>query len=147
MSTIQCALYCKHGTKYSAQPPVYAVWIVVPDIYTVNTFPHIQTSIFNWTYLRRYSRYVENSMRLILQTWCQYSAHPPVHAMWTCGPGQIQCNYSSAYSGLNIQLTVSALLLEISRQVNAGYNANLVSYIAHTLKFTLSGVWSRPYTM
>jgi hypothetical protein len=25
ISTIQCSLYCKHGAKYSAHPPVYAI--------------------------------------------------------------------------------------------------------------------------
>jgi hypothetical protein len=29
--SIQCALYCKFGVKYSSHRPVYAVWIVVPD--------------------------------------------------------------------------------------------------------------------
>jgi hypothetical protein len=71
ISTIQCALYCKRGAKYSAQLPVYAMWTVVPDTYHVSTVPHILASIFNWPYLRWYWRYVANSMRLILQTWCQ----------------------------------------------------------------------------
>jgi hypothetical protein len=60
MSTIQCALYCKYGAKYSAHPPDYAMWTVVPDIYNVITAPHIQPSIFNWTYLRWDRRYVDN---------------------------------------------------------------------------------------
>jgi hypothetical protein len=47
MSTIQWALYLKVGAKYSAQPPVYAMWTVVPDIHNVNTAPRIQDSIFN----------------------------------------------------------------------------------------------------
>jgi hypothetical protein len=36
-----------------------------------------------------------------------------------CGPGHIQCIYSSTYSGHNIQLNVSAMKLEISRQLTA----------------------------
>jgi hypothetical protein len=43
--TIQCALYCKLGAKYSAHRPVYAVWTVVPDVYNALTAPHIQASI------------------------------------------------------------------------------------------------------
>jgi hypothetical protein len=31
LTSIQCALYCKFGVKYSSHRPVYAVWIVVPD--------------------------------------------------------------------------------------------------------------------
>jgi hypothetical protein len=52
ISTIQCALYCIHGTKYSAHPQDYALWTVVPAIYNVFTAPHIQDSIFSWMYLR-----------------------------------------------------------------------------------------------
>jgi hypothetical protein len=73
-------------SQYCAQPPVYAMRTVVPDIFNVSTVPHILASIYNWTYLRRYLRYVDNWMRLILQTWCQYSAQPPVYAMWTVVP-------------------------------------------------------------
>jgi hypothetical protein len=47
ISTIQCALYCKHGTKNSAHTPVDAIRPVVPDIYNENTVPHILASIFN----------------------------------------------------------------------------------------------------
>jgi hypothetical protein len=42
-----------------------------------------------------------------------------------CGPGHIQCKYSSAYSDFNIQLNVSALLLEIYRQFSVRYTANM----------------------
>jgi hypothetical protein len=45
---ILCALYRKLDAKYSARPPVYAMWTVVPAIYKVFTAPHIQTSIFSW---------------------------------------------------------------------------------------------------
>jgi hypothetical protein len=86
MSTIQCALYCKHCAKYSAHPPDYAIWILVPAIYSVITAPHIQASIFNWTYLRWYWRYGDNSTSIVPQTWCQYSAQPPVYAIWTVVP-------------------------------------------------------------
>jgi hypothetical protein len=58
----------------------------------------------------------------------------------------MQCNYNSAYSGFNIQLIVSALLLEISRQFNARYTAFLVPNTEHIVQFTLCELWSRPYT-
>jgi hypothetical protein len=41
ITTIQCALYCKLVAKYSAHPPVYAMWSVLPAIYKVLTAPHI----------------------------------------------------------------------------------------------------------
>jgi hypothetical protein len=47
ITTIQCALYCKLGGKYSAHPPVYAMCTVVPEIYKVFTAPHSQVTIFN----------------------------------------------------------------------------------------------------
>jgi hypothetical protein len=62
-------------------------------------------------------------------------------------PGHMQCNYSSEYSGFNIQLNVSALILVISRQFNERYTAILVRYTAHVLGFTLCLLWSRTYTM
>jgi hypothetical protein len=67
--TLRCALYCKFGDKYSAYPPVYAVWTVVPDIYKVFTAPHIQASIFNCIFLLCYWRYADIWMPVILQIW------------------------------------------------------------------------------
>jgi hypothetical protein len=64
-----------------------------------------------------------------------------------CGPGHIQCNYSSAYSVFNIQLYVSELLLEICGQFSERYTANLVPNTAHNLQFTQCGLWSRTCTM
>jgi hypothetical protein len=122
------------------------MWTVVPDIYNVMTAPHIQASIFNWTYLRSYWRHPDNSMRVILQTWSQIQRTSSSLYYVDCGPGHIQCSYSSAYSGLNIQLNISALLLEISRICNARHTANLVPNTAHTLLFALCELWSRPYT-
>jgi hypothetical protein len=203
ISTIQCALYCKLCAKYSAHPPDYAIWTMDPDINNVFSAPHIQSWIFNWRYLRWYWWYNDNLMRVILQTWCQYSAQPPVYAMctlvpdlynvitaphiqssifnWTylrchwryidnsmcvilqawcqiqrtssslrnvnCGPGHIQCIYSAAYSGINIQLNVSAWLLEIYRQFNVRYTAIMLPNTAHILPITIWKLWSRTYTM
>jgi hypothetical protein len=39
--TLQWALYCILCAKYSAHPPVYAMWTVVPVIYNAFTAPHI----------------------------------------------------------------------------------------------------------
>jgi hypothetical protein len=64
-----------------------------------------------------------------------------------CGPGHIHCKYSSAYSGFNIQLNVSRPLLEICREYNAPYTANIVQSTAHILQITVFEWWSRPYTV
>jgi hypothetical protein len=69
------------------------------------------------------------SMRVILLTWYQIQpTSPDLHYVY-CGPGHIQCIYSSIYSDFNIHLNVSALLLEISRQISARYTANLVQIL------------------
>jgi hypothetical protein len=104
ISSIQCALCCKLDDKYSAHLQVYAVWTVVPPICNVVTALHIQALIFNWIYLCCYWRYVNNSVRLILQTWCQIQRTTSSLRYLNCGPGHIQCTYSSEYLGFNIQL-------------------------------------------
>jgi hypothetical protein len=137
MSTIQCSLYCNLGAKYRAHPPVYAMWTVVPAICNVVTALHIQALIFNWIYLRCYWRYVDNPMLIILQTWCQTQLTSSGLRYVNCGPGHTECIYSSAYSGVNNHLNVSALILVIYRQFNARYTANREPNTAHILQFTL----------
>jgi hypothetical protein len=125
ITIIQCALYCKLGAKYSAHPPVYAMCTVVPAIYKVFTAPHIQTSIYIWTHLRCYRRYLDNAVLVILQTWCQIQRTSSSLRYVICGSGHIQCIYSSAFSDFNIHMNVSALIMEICRQFNARYTATL----------------------
>jgi hypothetical protein len=67
ITSIQCALYCKFGVKFSAHRPVYAVWTVVP--YTM----YLQHRIFMLQYSAAvncccYCRYHDNSMSVALQT-------------------------------------------------------------------------------
>jgi hypothetical protein len=147
ISTIHCALHCKLGAKYSAHPPVYAVCTVVPYIYKIFTAPHIQATKFSWPYLRCNWRYLYNSMRVIVQTCSQIQRTSSRLYYVHCGPGHIQYIYSSSYSGHNIQLKVSALLLEISQKFNERYSANFVPNTAHIIQFTLWELWSRTYTM
>jgi hypothetical protein len=147
ISTIQWALDCKLGANYSAHPPAFAMWTVVPHIYNVFTAPHIQSWIFDWTYLRCCLRYADICMPVILQILCQIQSPSSGLRYVNCGAGHIQSIYSSAYSDFNIHLNVSALLLEISRQFNSRYTANLVPNTAHILRFTLCELWFRTYTM
>jgi hypothetical protein len=147
MPTFLCALYFEFGDKYSAHLTVYAIWTVFPDIHNVIAAPYIQASIFNWTYLRCYWRYRDNSMSNILQTWRQIQCTAHSLRYVNCGPCHIQCNYSSVYSIFNIQLNVSALLLETSRQFNARYTARFVPNTVHSTQFTLCELWSPPNIM
>jgi hypothetical protein len=147
ISTIQCALYCILGAKYSAHPPVYAMCTVVPGIYNALTAPYIQTSTFIWTYLRCNWRYSDTSMRVTLQIWCLIQRTSFSLRCVNCIPGHIQRIYSSSYSGHNIQLNVTALQLEIFRHFDPRYTANWESNTAHILRFTLCELWSRSYAM
>jgi hypothetical protein len=121
----------------------YAIWTVVPDLYNVLTIPHIQASIFNWTYLRCHWRYIENSMLHIQQTLFQIQRISFRLRYMKCGPGHIQCNFSSTYSGFYIQMNVSTPILEIYRQFNVRYTANIEPNTAHTLQLSLFEQWSR----
>jgi hypothetical protein len=123
------------------------MWTVVPVIYNAFTAPHIQTSIFICTYLRCYCRYLENATRVILQTWCQMQRTSSSLRYMNWGPGHMQCNYSSAYSDFNIQLNVSALLMNISRQFNENITEIWVPNTAHNRQFTQCVLWSRTYIM
>jgi hypothetical protein len=147
ISLLQSTIYCKPGAKCSAQPPAYAMWTVVPDTYNAFTDPHIQASIFNWTYLRCHWRYFENTISVIVQSWCLILHTSSSLRYVNRGPAHIQCNYSSAYSGFNIRLNVSAQLLEIIGHFDARYTANLELNTAHIVQFTLCWLWSRTYRM
>jgi hypothetical protein len=85
-------------------------------------------------------------MRVILHSWCQIQRTSYGLRYVNCGPGHIQCIYSSAYSDFNVHLNGSALILEISRQFNSRYTAKLVPNTVHILRFTLCELWSRTYT-
>jgi hypothetical protein len=104
ITTIQCALYCILGAKYSAHPPVYAMRPVVPDINKVFTAPHIQSWIFDWTYLRCCLIYADICMLVILQIWCQIQNTSSGLRYVNCGTDYIQSIFSTAYLGFNIQL-------------------------------------------
>jgi hypothetical protein len=86
-------------------------------------------------------------MSVILETCCQIRRASSNLCYVNCRSGHIQCNYSTAYSGFNIRLNLSALLLEIIGHVYARYTANLVPNTAHILRYTLCELWSRTYTM
>jgi hypothetical protein len=130
------------------QPTSFGIRYVIygPDIYNAFTTPYIQTSIFIWTYLHCYCTYHDNSMRVILQTFSQIQRTSSSLYVVNCGPDHIQSTYSSAYSGLNIQLYAAPPILEVSRQFSARYTAFLVPNTAHIHQFTLCDLWSRPYT-
>jgi hypothetical protein len=145
ISRIQWALYCKLDANYSALPLAFAMWTEVPHVYNVFTAPRIQSWIFDWTYLRCCWRYADICIHVIPQILCQIQSPSSGLRYVNCGHGHIQCIYSSAYSDFNVHLNVSALLLEISRQFNSRYTANLVPSTAHILRFTLCELWSRTY--
>jgi hypothetical protein len=85
-------------------------------------------------------------MRVVQKTLRQIQRTSSSLRHVNCGPGHIKSIYSSAYSDFTIQLNVSALLLEISRQFYARYSATLVPNAGHILQVTQCVLWSLTYT-
>jgi hypothetical protein len=85
-------------------------------------------------------------MRVIMQIRCHIWRTPSRLRYVNCGPSHIECNFCTAYSGFNVQLNVSALLFETSRQFKARSTVNLVPNTAHIFQFAQCELWSRPDT-
>jgi hypothetical protein len=86
-------------------------------------------------------------MCVIVQTWCLIQLTPSGLRNVYCGPGHTRSIYSSACLGFNIQLKVVLLFLEISRQFNALYTANIEPNTAYIIQFTQCVLCSRKCTM
>jgi hypothetical protein len=80
ISTIQCALYCKRGSKCSAHRPVYAVWTVVPVIYNEFTAPHIRLQYSTVGICAAIVDITTIECALYCKLGAKYSAHPSVYA-------------------------------------------------------------------
>jgi hypothetical protein len=104
ITSIQCALYCKLVSKYSAHPPIYAICTVVTAISKVLTAPHIYALIFNCRQLPCYWRHLDNSMRVLLQTLSQIQRISSRLRYVNCVPGHKQSIFSTAYLDFNILL-------------------------------------------
>jgi hypothetical protein len=102
------------------------MWTVVPALYSTVTAPHIQSSIFNWTYLRCYWIYLDNDLLAKLQTLCQIQRTSSRLRSLNGGPSHIQSNYSCTYSGFNIQQNIAPLLLGICWEFTEHDTATLV---------------------
>jgi hypothetical protein len=143
---MQCSLYRNLGANYSAHPPVSAMWTVVPDIYNV-----ITAGVFRLQYSADRICAAIGYMSTIQCAWyckfgAKYSTHPPAYASWTVIPDIYNAFTAPHIECSNIQLNVSALLLQISRQFDVRYTAKLLPNTAHIVQFTLCDLWSRPYT-
>jgi hypothetical protein len=146
IATIQWALYCNRGAKYCACSPVYAVncrpgHIQCNYCYVYSGF-NIQ--VIQSALLLEISRYLDAPYT---ENLVSNTAHILHFTLWELWPRDIQCNNSSAYSGFNIQVKVSALILDIYRQFNVRYTAHMVPNTAHILQFTRFELWSRTYKM
>jgi hypothetical protein len=145
--TLRCPFYCKFGAKSSAHHPVYPMWTVVPDIYNV-----ITAGVFRLQYSSERIWAAIWYMSTIQWAWyckfgAKYSTHPPVYASWTVVPDIYNAFTAPHIQCFNIQLNVSALQLQISRQFRACCTTNLVPNTAHILHFSLCEQWSRTYTL
>jgi hypothetical protein len=109
LSTIGSTLYCSLAASCDAHQPAYLILTLVPVKSNVITVLHIQSIIFDPTYLRCYCGYVVNSMRVILLICCQIQRASADLCYVNSVPCQIQRNCSFTYSGFNIQINVSVL--------------------------------------
>jgi hypothetical protein len=102
---------------------------------------HFQLHIFRLQYSIEHICAAIRDNRLRCPLYCKfganYSAHHPVYSMWTVVPDIYNVITAPPIQCFNIQLNVSALQLQISRQFNACYTTNLVPNTAHILQFSL----------
>lgn len=103
---------------------------------------HIRSQIFESTFLLFYSTHAENSMHLILHSCCQIQPTSGALSYVISGLRQIQRSFSFAYSGWNILINVSPLLLQICRQRKACYTPKLLPNTAHISRFGLCRFWT-----
>jgi hypothetical protein len=81
---------------------------------------------------QRYTTHLlPNTVHHIRFTLCQ---------LWS---SQIQYNYYSSYSDINIQLKVSPMRLVVYPQINACYNPQLLPNKGHNIRITVCQIWSR----
>jgi hypothetical protein len=121
VSTNRCALYLTYAAKCSLFPPDYATSTLVPVKFNKVTVLLVQASIFNSTYIRCDWLFIEKSMRVVLHICCHIKRVSSCFRYVNNGPGQIKYIYISCYSGINIQLNVSPMILVKCRQLNARY--------------------------
>jgi hypothetical protein len=148
MPRFGCALCCNIGAIYIAHTLQFMQCGLWSRTYTMNIHLHIFRIQYSTKRICAACwRYVDNSVSLILQSWCQIQRSSSSLRHVTCGPGHVQSIYSSAYICFNIRWNVSALLLAIIGHFEARYTANWEPNIAHIIRFTPCGLWSRTYTM
>jgi hypothetical protein len=126
LSTNRCVLYFTFSANYRAQYPVYAMPTLAPVKSNIITVLLMQASTFNWTYLRCDWWFIDKSMRAILHIYCRMQPNSTRLRNVKSGPTQIQCNYSSSYTGFNIQLNISPTRLVVYRHIYARYTPHLL---------------------
>jgi hypothetical protein len=82
-------------------------------------------------------------MRLILHLCSRIQTKSSRLRYVNYGPCQIQYNYFSWYSGFNIQLNVSPLLLLVYRQIYVRYTPHLLRNTGHSSRSVLCQIWYR----
>jgi hypothetical protein len=113
---------------------------------------HLQLHIFRLQYsIERICAAIGDNRTLRCPLYCKfgakYSAHHPVYPMRTVVLDIYNVITAPHIQCFNIQLYVSALQLQISRQFNARYTAITVPNKPHILQFAQCELWSRPYTI
>jgi hypothetical protein len=122
------------GLRYVKSGPVKS---------NIMTFLAIQSSIFNWTYLRCYCWCIDKSVRVILHTCCEIQGIAAILCYVISGPGKMQYNYNSSSSGYNIPLNVNPKMMAILQQFKERYTPHSLSNTEHNIRFTLYQIWSQ----
>jgi hypothetical protein len=103
---------------------------------------HIQVSVINIKYLRRYLTYLHNAICLIIPSWCRIHCTSLGLFHINTGRSHVTCFYCCSYTGIRNQHNVSPSLFDISRQFDVGHNPLLVLYTLHVTRISPYKHWS-----
>jgi hypothetical protein len=106
------------------------------------TVIHIQVSVINITYLRRYLTYLNNSMCVTIPSWCRIHCTLVGLVHINTGRCHVIWFYCCSYTGISNQHNVSPSLFDISRELYVRYNPFLVPYTLHVTRISPYKHWS-----
>ena len=110
MSTIRCKFFSTFVVKYSAHRSSFDTQTLESVKYSVIAVLEILPEILNCTNLSFCSRYMDDSMCVILHICCHVQSTCSFLHYVNYGRCKIRCYCSAANSGFNIALNVSTLL-------------------------------------
>jgi hypothetical protein len=104
---------------------------------------HIQVSVINIMYLRRYLTYLHNSMFVIIPSCSRIHCTSLGLVHTNTGPCHVIWFYCCSYTCISNQHKVSPSLFDISRQFDVRYNPFLVPYTLHVARVRTYKHWTQ----